>query len=585
MQINPDLLAYLQRKQWLYRPCSDGRNLAVKQCPFCGRAKWKFQVLAETTQYRCFHCNASGNLYKLKRELGDVGGGARGVVSAAKASGEVAAKPGKPIPLSVIESFHARLLRSKVGMAYCEQRGFDLATVKHFKLGLQIKHGVRWLVIPHLGGGVCHNVKFRSLPPEPKSFRRQKGAASVLFNADALAEHDSVVVAEAETDAMALWAAGVRNVVSLTCGAGTFLPEWYDAFADKSRVVLCLDADAVGQTGAREIARRLGFDRCENVLLPLHDANEVLTQMGAEELERAVQRTERFEVEGVLTLRNAITQCATHTELGGHGLMSPWRGVNRIMRKGWNPGDLVVLSAKVKTGKTTFALAIAKHLAETGTPSLVYCLEMDPRRLAEKLVASQRRVPADDLTPIDFKLARFWLRRLPLYFIEPAWGADSLKPERVFDKVRETVKRHGVKFMVFDHLHFLCRSLQHLNNEIGQVTRGFKLLAEELGIVVMLVAQPKKVTSGKVITYDDIKDSASIPADADQVILLHRKPVPAATDDLDSSDDQEVLEPKTLVRFDAARFQAGGETWLHYAGDTATFIDWDDRPQVEAPKL
>jgi replicative DNA helicase len=174
-------------------------------------------------------------------------------------------------------------------------------------------------------------------------------------------------------------------------------------------------------------------------------------------------------------------------------------------------------------------------------------------------------------------MARNMLARMPLYFIEPDWRGE-MSVEAVFDKIREAVKRHGIKFLVFDHLHFLCRSLKYVVTEVGQVTRAFKLLCEELQIVTWLIAQPKKVGSGKMITYDDIKDSSAIPADADWVMLMHRKPRPAAFDNLDSNSDQDVLEPKTLIRFDAARFRGGGDVWLYYEGETSRFMDWDARP-------
>jgi replicative DNA helicase len=242
-----------------------------------------------------------------------------------------------------------------------------------------------------------------------------------------------------------------------------------------------------------------------------------------------------------------------------------------------------VLSAKVKVGKTSWATNIAHHLAEAhGVPSAIMCLEMGVERLGDKVAAIIRRKPTDELVAVDYAVARYALRRTPLYLIEPDWR-ELPKPETVFDKIRETVKRYGIRFFVFDHLHFLCRSLQYLTNEVGNVTRGFKLLAEELNIVVCLIAQPKKVT-GRIMTYDDIKDSSAIPADADQVIIMHREPRPAGLEgEAEEASDQEVLEPKTLVRIDAARFRGGGESLLYFDGARSRFLEWADRPDHIQP--
>lgn len=580
MEILPELKSYLTRKRWQFKPVTDG-DIAVRTCPFCGKSKWKFYIHAQKTMYRCWNCDARGNLYKLKRELGDL----QGVVSASQQLGE--AKPkgaGKPVDMRLVDKWHRQLLKHRATLEYLhEVRGFTDETISHFKLGAQKQGDQVWLAIPHISGGVCHNVKFRSLPPAEKTFRRVKGAASTLFNADALGEHGSVVIAEAETDAMSLWQAGVRNVVGLTCGADTFLPEWYDELSDKEEVTICLDADAVGQQGARAIARRLGFDKCKNVLLPFHDANEMLLQAGGEELERALHTAELFEVSGIITAADAMLRCKETAETGEIGLLTPWEAMNALLGPGWHPGDLVVLSAKIKVGKTTWALNLADYHSRMGTPTLIYCLEMSVERLAEKVAALTRRKAVESLTSVDYELVRYRLRHQPFHFVEPDWRG-SLKVEAVADKIREAVKRYGIKLLVFDHLHFLCRSLQYLTAEVGQVTRLFKLLAQELNIVIILIAQPKKMEGTRVIRYDDIKDSSSIPADADQIILLHRSPRPVGFDEDSGSaqaSDQEVLEPKTLVRIDAARFRGGGECFLYYDGAASLFTDWDDRPARE----
>lgn len=576
MEVKSELRSYLNQKKWAWKPAPGSpKDIAVQTCPFCGKASWKFWIDAQRTLYHCWHCQAKGNLYKLKRGLGDL----KGVQSAATFTGDGERKQSKPIPMEHVIKFHKTLLKSKKGMDYCRSRGFSKETVKHFKLGMQKKHGRWWLAIPHINDGVCYNIKFRTLPPHDKAFRRVKGGASVLYNADVLADYDEVVVVEAELDAISFHQAGIKNVISLTCGADTLLDDWFDLLVDKEKVILALDADPVGQSGARDIARRVGFDRCVNIMLPAHDANECLTELGADELASSLEMEEQFEVGGVVHISDVLLRCKRRQEIGDLGLLTPWDRINTMIGRGFQPGDLWVLSAKIKVGKTTLGLNEALYLAQHGVPACVHCLEMSVERLGEKIASILRKKDVDDLTNMDFAMSRYLVRRMPLYFIEPDWKGE-MSVEAVFDRIREAVKRHGIKFLLFDHLHFLCRSLKYVVTEVGQVTRAFKLLAEELQIVVCLIAQPKKVGSGRMITYDDIKDSSAIPADADWVMLMHRKPRPASLDgDLDSTSDQEVLEPKTLVRFDAARFKGGGDCLLWFDGATSRFFDWDDRPQ------
>ncbi len=591
MQIATELKQYLNLKKWQYRPTGDGKNIAIKTCPFCGYSKWKFYIHGENTKYRCWHgsCNAVGNLYKLKRDLGDL---KNKLVSAASATGSARQEKYKEIPMERVEKFHRKLLKDKEARLYLKGRGFGTETIKHFKLGLRRKNGISWLAIPHINDEVCHNIKFRSMPPAAKRFERVTGCASVLYNEDALADHETIVLVEGEMDAMSFWEAGVKNVIGLTGGASSFPPEWYDLLAEKDEVILAMDADAVGQNGARDIARRIGFDRCTNVLLPVKDANEVLMEYGKVELVRSLQTKERFEVHGIYSLDQALQEWITQLDIGVEkGLHTPWYGVNRIIGKaGWQPGDLIVLSAKVKIGKTTFSLSCLKHWADQGHPTLMFCMEMGKKRLVPKLIAMHRKRDVDELQRIDGQYTRYHLRNVPFYFAEPEWGA--ITPDSVFTKIRESVKRYGIRALVFDNLHYLCRSLQHLTNEIGNVCRSFKMLAEELGITVILIAQPKKVGDKKIISHYDIKDSASIPADADQVIILHRDELPAGMlatpddkDDGKPETNQPLYEPKMLVRSDASRYQAGGECYLYYQGETSLFYDWQDRPTKALPPM
>ena len=579
MQVLPALDQYLKQKQWTYKPVDD-RNIAIKTCPYCGKSKWKFHILARNGVFRCWNCNTTGNLYTLKKDQGDL---QKGVKSAAK-GGASNPKSNKTIPIEHVERWHKNLLLSVDAMAYLKGRGITVEAVAHFKLGLQRKDGFDWLAIPHMSDGTCYNIKFRNLdpdPPEGRKWRRIKGMSSILYNEDCLAEHNTVVIAEAELDAVSFWCAGIKNVVSLTAGAQTFLTEWYDQLEDKEGIITALDADTAGQTGARDIARRVGFDKTLNVMLPLNDANDVLMQQGPEALVQAVDRAEHFEVAGVLSLGDVFDRCVQHRRLGITGYDTEWADVNRCLGKDkMQPGDLVILSAQPGTGKTTWASNIAIHNANKGVPAMIYCLEMKPIRLGDKLASIIRRKPTDMLQILDFKLAKLKTLKMPLKLIDPDWSP-KIKADDVYNKIREAVKRFGIKIVVFDHLHFLCRSLDHMTNEVGNVTKGFKLLAEELDVVVILIAQPGKVRGKRVMSKQDLKHSSDIPADADWVIILHRDEIPAGSIAGDNSSNAETLDPKTLIRFDKSRFQGGGECYLHYEGAQGRFMPLSERPATE----
>lgn len=567
--MNPELKVYLARKGWQNK--SRGENVYVKICPFCNDARYKFNIHKERGVYSCYHCKATGNLFKLKRELGDLD-----AVRSAAHGDTSKGKPSSPVPMPRVLKMHKRLMKDSKAAKRArrwltEQRGLTLPTIQHFQLGLYKKSDCYWIAMPHIVNGVCWNVKYRSVPPAEKDFRRINGKKSVLFNCDALADFEDLVIVESEIDCMSLWQAGIKNVVGLTCGADTFAPDWYDLLHGKERFTICLDADTAGQQGARNIARRLGFDRTYNVLLQgYHDPNDVLTEAGPDAIAQQLTHAEQFEVEGVITASEAMALARNTAEDPDAGILTPWQGVNRFLPSGFLPGDLITLSAKVKVGKTSFALNEGFFAAERlQVPTLFWCLEMRPERLARKLAQMVRQVEDESLGILDFLLSHHRVKNVPFWFGEPQWS--NLDVDVVVDSIRDAVRRYGVKLLVFDNLHFLVRSTRNQAQEVGKVSRAFKMLAEEMELAVMLISQPRKVQGkrNKIIGFEDIKDSSSVPADSDYVILLHRDRVDVGGET--ASETDEVLSPETLVIFDAARFGSGGVTKLHFDGALSTF--------------
>jgi replicative DNA helicase len=157
------------------------------------------------------------------------------------------------------------------------------------------------------------------------------------------------------------------------------------------------------------------------------------------------------------------------------------------------------------------------------------------------------------------------LADLPLCF---GYNYKKCTLDVVIETIRRGVRRYGFKLVVFDNLHFLARSITHQVQEVGNVSKTFKLLAEELQIPIMLIAQPRKVNDDQVMGINDLKDSSAIGADADLVIVLYRKKMKSKDGTAEAA-----FEPLTLVRVDASRYRAGGETLLYFDGEKSIFSE------------
>lgn len=581
--------SYIASKGWLVK--HKGDNYCIQACPYCDNQSYNFEIHKSKGIISCWACGVKGGFYDLKKHMGDWDGpDARKKFKKAVPVHPVerptkVAEPPAGLTESVMGLHQKLWIRTQV-LGYLKSRGFNEETLAHFKIGAQKQEDEYWVVLPHMVGGEAMNVKFRIAEPKGK-WRQHKGGQKVLFNQDALAGTDEIILVEGEMKAMACWQMGFKNVVALTSGVANFYPEWVDALENKKKIYICLDNDKDGQENAERLATRLGLDRCYNVVLPdAKDPDEYFFVGGhsADDFQTLLYKAKLYDIKNLVALDSALQRLRDQLlskDVTNLGLMSPWKELNRLT-KGFRDGELIVLSAPPKVGKTTLALNIADHLARPespltpSVPILFYCMEMGPERLAQKMTSLVLQLDDELMTAEDVMEARFLLKGVPLFLPERVRAADLTE---ICDTIRAAHKRYGIRLLVFDNLHFLVRADDNLREKLGVAVQQFKLLAEELRIPVILIVHPKKMRNdSKAMTSHDLRDTAAIHADADMVIVMHRKR-PAS--ELEERDDdpmgdeedsgQSILEPETQVIVDAARYAPGGRTVLYYEGAQSRF--------------
>lgn len=569
-------LEYIQSKGLEYR--IDSGETILKTCPFCGDQKNHFYMNQDKGAFFCHKCQERGNLITLQKHYGDYE--ERKTMNrphtkpqgAVRQAFEDKATPSiVPDEKKAIEA-HERLLTDPDAVSYITQtRGISIQTVKAFKIGLQIvQSGSRWLTIPHYEKGKLINIKSRSLPPSKKDFRRVKDCRSILFNGDAItASGDEIYITEGETDALTLIDQGIKNAVGITTGAGSFDPSWIDQLQAVKKIILCYDPDEAGQKGSREAARRLGYDRCFNVVLPDgQDVNEYFT--GGHDLfefQSLVNQARQFDVAGIMTFADGLKQYRDESQRPGQatGIRTGWADVDRIIKTGFMPGELIVLGAPPKIGKSTFALQIITYNALQDIPSLFFCLEMRPMKIIQKVMQCQNK--SEGIGFAEIEKARIDFKGKPLYL-----GYCYQRPalDGIMETLKAAIRRYGLKLICFDHLHFLCRSINNQVQEIGLAVQSFKFLAEELEIPIILIAQPRKIQADSIMTAMDLKDSSSIFSDCDHLLILHRARK-ASNGKQGAALQTEAYESVTMVRIEASRYNSGGECLLYYHGEFSRF--------------
>lgn len=547
---------YIKSKGWKYKVVQSkkGPQALIEFCPFCHSIDWShFYINLITGQFFCHKCSASGTLLTLKEHLGDLA-----KVTSFKEV-HVDNENKSLISMDIVEEAHTKLLDNGDALKYLNRRRFSQEAIKYFKLGYSEEMNNQWIWFPYIVGGIVKDIKKRSLIG--KSFLRIGGESSLLNEDIFKLNPDEVVITEGETDCIALWSAGYSNVVGATIGAQSINPNWIDLLDKIEKIYICYDMDDAGIEGAYKLANRLGLEKCYRIMLPpgIKDVNEFFQKRyNLEQFKVLIEQAKPFHVQYVSTLGEEVTQLIyriVNKEEDEGSLHVPWPKVDRLLN-GFSGGDLVCVAGVPGVGKTCFAINLAYLFAKQNIPILFFELEMRPQRIIPRIVSLHTGIESKDVMQIDLLQAAYKeLKEFPFMF-----AYVYRKPTFDFcaDTIRKGYARYGLRFVVFDNLHFLVRSVSDQTKEVGMVVQNFKLLAEELGIPILLIVRPRK-TNKRIITNQELKDSADIEGDADSVILLHRDQISESNDNYVG---EGIFKPETLVRISKARWGPGGDSWM-----------------------
>jgi replicative DNA helicase len=161
---------------------------------------------------------------------------------------------------------------------------------------------------------------------------------------------------------------------------------------------------------------------------------------------------------------------------------------------GMRPGQLIVIGAPTKGGKTALALNIAQRTADAGNSVGVFSLEMSSGEMVDRLVASLTGVDISILSknPSKEEMGKiaFGIRQVSTL---PIWIRDesSINPLQIMAAARRMVATHGVKVIVFDYIQLAMPSNAKDSRErqVAEVSRCLKLVAKELGITIIALCQ------------------------------------------------------------------------------------------------
>ena len=208
------------------------------------------------------------------------------------------------------------------------------------------------------------------------------------------------------------------------------------------------------------------------------------------------------------------------------------------MLSGLQNSDLIILAARPSTGKTSFALDIARQVGISAkVPVGIFSLEMSSDQLVDRMISAQSCVDlwrlrtgklntegeGNDFQRIGEAIGV--LSEAPI-FIDDTSSANIMEMRTM---ARRLQSEHKLGLIIIDYLQLMegrSRGGDNRVQEISEISRGLKQLAKELNVPIIALSQLSRAVESRpdgMPKLSDLRDSGSIEQDADIVLFLYRE--------------------------------------------------------------
>ncbi|NYV73492.1 replicative DNA helicase [Streptomyces sp. UH6] len=265
----------------------------------------------------------------------------------------------------------------------------------------------------------------------------------------------------------------------------------------------------------------------------LGDADDVLDQAAAE-LARVTQGSDQG---GGLAFRDVFAQAVAATEQTQQGtnlgVLTGYIDLDACT-SGLHAGQMVIIAGRPAMGKSTVALDIARQAVFKDDRTVAFfSLEMGAVELGQRVMSAEARVALHHIrsgstTDDDWaRIARISERMDTDRLIID--DRPSLSLTQIKAAARRIQQRQGLDLVIIDYLQLIQspgRRAESRQQEVSDISRGIKLMAKELDVPVIVLAQLNRgpeQRADKRPMVSDLRESGSLEQDADVVVLVHRE--------------------------------------------------------------
>lgn len=508
-----------------------GNELKFKYCPRCHSTghgdTWTFSINLITGAFCCprASCGYSGHFVELCRDFDfDLG---------------ITSTSFKELP-------QVKLLTTSPAVEYLFKRGIKKEITEKYNI-TTAANNPNQLIFPFYtqhknSDGITYEkmefVKYRLINYDPKKDNVkewcERDCKPVLFGMNHCNPELSktLVITEGQIDALSVASAEIPNAVSVPNGARGFT--WVQHckdFVNQFDTIIAFGDCERGEITLVKMLResfpniKIRTPRIKDYLGE-KDANDILTSYGEKAVRTCIEKAEQWKP---CTIREMADVSHVNLEDVPH-FQTSFPALDMSIG-GFYSGQLVTLTGKRGTGKSTFASMLAISALWQGWKVLMYSGELvdyEVKRWIDFQIAGEKEVKIKAYTSnagyyldetIEKQISNWY--RHKLYILDNAAMAENENCD-ICTEIEQAVRAYGVQFVIVDNLMTALESEDELYRAQSKFVKKLKSLAQKLQIVVLLVAHPRK-NNGKELDNDDISGSGDITNLSDTVISLDRE--------------------------------------------------------------
>ena len=221
---------------------------------------------------------------------------------------------------------------------------------------------------------------------------------------------------------------------------------------------------------------------------------------------------------------------------------------------GWQKSDLIILAARPGTGKSAFAVTVARNAAvDFQKPVAIFSLEMTSIQLVSRLIAAETELPADKLRKGELRDDEFHQLNAKIGKLTSAQiFIDDTPALSIFEfraKARRLKAQHNVQLIVVDYLQLMVSGQEgkfSREQEVSTISRSLKAIAKELDIPIIALSQLSRAVEqrggSKRPQLSDLRESGAIEQDADLVLFIYRPDMAGITVDENGNSTEGMAE-------------------------------------------